>query len=325
MTSVLLSALKSLLSLLKYFLYLLIPVAIAIIILILCLIYHYFKHRYIEHIKPKKRHNNYYFTYKNNNYVIERPYEDNRDKTNILKKIFYEFPKQLTYDYLEQDPNAFGEFGIHIVVGEQGAGKTVTVVYLLRKWQKEYPRLKIYTNMEYKYENGQLEYWQDLLEHPNGIYGKVNVIDEIKTWWSNLESKDVPPEILGEICQQRKQKTATVGTVQVFGELAKPFRSQTHFVYVPRTILGCFTIVFKSKAKYYDMEKNTFKKYCGFFVFVHNKEIREAYDTFKKIQKYKNKEFAVSEYFKPVGEPVAMQRDPQVEKEKAKLFKFGRK
>ncbi len=284
------------------FLKLLIPVFIAIIILILIIAFFYLKYRFVDGIRPKLFKLPYKFKYKGKNYVILMPATRNTKKDGFFKNIFYLFPKQLAYDLINQDPNSFDKFGIHMVVGEQGSGKTMTVAYLLQTWKKKYPLMRIYTNMAYKYEDGELITWKHLLEHNNSIYGIANVIDETKTWWSNKESKDVPPEILGEICQQRKQKKATIGTVQVFSELAKPFRSQCHFIYVPHTIFGCLTIVFKTKAKYYDSENDTFKKYCGFFLFAHTKQLRESYDTYKKIEKYKEVDFDVSSYFDSWGQ-----------------------
>lgn len=235
--------------------------------------------------------------YQEKPYVLERPYADNRKKDSFMKKLFVQFPKQLAYDRLTLDPNAFGEYGIHMVVGDQGSGKSMTVVYLIEEWKRRWPRLKVYTNMGYRYENDSLDYWQQLITRKNGIYGIVNVIDDLKAWWSNRDSKDLPPEVLGEICQQRKQKKAIIGTIQVYSEAPKPLRSQTHFIYVPKTILGCLTIVRITKRQYYDDEKDTFKKYCGTFFFAHTKRLREAYDTYKKIEKYKDIEFSSSPYF----------------------------
>lgn len=261
------SLFNALIAIIKSLSFLIIPILLALIIFIIMCIFFYIKHRFIEGIKPKK-----------SDIPIQK-------KKNIFETIFIDFPKQLTYDILNRDPYAFCEYGIHMVTGEQGSGKTMTVVYLLQEWAKRYPKMKIYTNMAYKYENGPLDHWHELINRKNGKYGIVNVIDEIKAWWSNKESKDVPVEILAEICQQRKQKKALIGTVQVFSELAKPFRSQTHFIYIPKTILGCLTIVRISKAKYYDETTDSFRKYCGFFMFAHTKKLRNAYDTYKKIEK----------------------------------------
>ncbi len=301
---------KALGSVLKFLSFLIIPVVLIFILVVVLCFLHILKFRYIDHMHFKLRMFPIKFKIRGVNYVIDLPRRYRPIRDGILKEIFIKFPRQFAYDYLHQNPNAFSEFGIHMVTGEQGSGKTMTVVYLLQKWRRRYPRLKIFTNMAYKYEDGELISWRDLLSHNNSIYGVVNVIDEIKTWWSNKESKEVPAEMLGEICQQRKQKKATIGTVQVFSELAKPFRSQTHFVYIPKTFFGCLTIVFKSKAKWYDPEKDRFRRYCGFFIFAHTKELREAYDTYKKIEKYKDIEFEHSTLFTYGGGEASKLEDP---------------
>ena len=273
-------------TLFKGFSVLLIPVALFILTLGISLAYFYIKMRFVDGIKP-----------------IENEMPRIR-KTSIFEHIFILFPKQLVHDILHRDPNEFNEYGIHIVTGEQGAGKTMTVVHLLQTWQKKYRKMEVYTNMDYKYEDDSLDTWKQLLERENGKFGIANVIDEIKVWFSNIESKNVPVEVLGEISQQRKQKKAIIGTVQVFSEMAKPFRSQTHFVYVPKTLFGCLTIVKVTKAKYYDKEKDRFRKYTNIFLFAHTKKYREAYDTYLKIEKYKENEFTStsSQYFRTDSE-----------------------
>lgn len=308
--------LKVFLTILKFFIKLSIPIFILIIIFILIYLYNYINFRFVKKIKPKNRKDFIFFEYKNVKYVMEIPYKERKKKTSIFKNIFVLFPKQLAYDYLTVNRNNFREFGIHIVVGAQGSGKTMTVAYLLQEWAKVYPRLKIQTNMAYLHENNELLHWKQLISNNNGIYGYVSVIDEIKTWFSNADSKNVPPEVLSQICQVRKQKKAIIGTVQVFSEMAKAFRSQTHTIYVPKTYLGCLTVVFKTKPQYYNDETDSFKKYTGFFVFAHTKELRESYDTLKTIEKYKNYDFENSVLIDDKGNLVPVAQVPLSNKKK---------
>lgn len=273
------SFLTVLLSILKSFLFLLIPVFIALIVFIIILVFYLIIYQKKYGIKPIKKVS----------VIVKQP--------NFLKKIFIMFPQRLALDYLIQDPNSFSNFGLHCIIGSQGAGKSMTVAYLLMKWKNEYPNLKIYTNMEYKHENAPLTHWKQLITNKNGKYGVVNVIDDLKAWWSNRDSKDLPAEVLAEICQQRKQKKAIVTTIQVFSEAPKAFRSQTHYVYIPKTYLGCLTVVTVSKPEYYDYEKDKFKRSSGRFFFIHTKELRDSYDTFKKIEKYKDIEFSHNSQF----------------------------
>lgn len=223
-----------------------------------------------------------------------KPYYERYKEPNILYKIFLQFPKRLVIDYLEKDPYDFNDYGIVFFVGDQGSGKTIGLVYYFYKLKQIYKELKIQTNFDVKFQDAELTHWKQLIGNDNGAKGVANGIDEFPSWFANLDTKDLPPEILGEICQQRKQRKLLAGTVQVFGKLPKAVREQTKDVYVPKTILGCFTIMFKADPKSYNMDTNKFKKKRYAFCFVHTKELRESYDTYKRITKYKQTKFSRS-------------------------------
>lgn len=200
-----------------------------------------------------------------------------------LKRIFMEFPRQLAFDIINRNPDEFRDYGFNMICGKQGTGKTITLVYLLLRYKKMYPKLKIATNLNYKYEDHPINSWKDIVFKNNGIYGQIDVLDEVQNWFNCNQSKDFPPEMLSEITQQRKQHKMIIGTSQVFNRVSKPIRENTYMLYEPRTIFGCITIV-----KKYDISCTTDgqvdnKKSKGMFFFIHNKEIREAFDTYKKI------------------------------------------
>lgn len=213
-------------------------------------------------------------------------------KPGILKRLLIQFPNRLAKDIYNRDPLEFNEYGLHLFCGEQGSGKTTAVVELIQRWRKRYPEMKVITNMDMKGEDKSITHWRDILEYSNDIYGTAVVIDEIQAWFSSNESRNFPPEMLAEISQQRKQRKAIVGTAQVFSRVAKPIREQTHFIYLPMTLFGCLTIVRKTKREYWDDEKQRFRKYCGIYFFVHTDEIRNAFDTYKKIERYSKAGFS---------------------------------
>jgi hypothetical protein len=214
-----------------------------------------------------------------------------------LKRLFIDFPRQFVHDRLAFDPDAFREFGTYLVCGAKGAGKTLTVVYLLMWYKKMYPKLRIKTNFEYVFEDAPILSYKDVMTGGNGIYGEINVIDEIQNWFSSMQSKDFPPEMLSEIAHERKERKVIIGTTQVFGRVAKPIREQVDLIFKPLTIGGCLTVVLKfkplMKSNCGTVEKMKFR---GLFFFVHNREIRESYDTYRKIEKMAN------EGFKPVDQ-----------------------
>ncbi len=218
-------------------------------------------------------------------------------RESFFKKILVLLPKQFALDFMTRQPDEFNYYGLHMFCGEQGAGKTISVIEFLLFLQSKYPKLKVRTNMYYKYQDSQLYHWKQLIKNDNGIYGQVEVIDELQTWFSSNESKNFPPSMLTEISQQRKQRKMLIGTAQVFGRIAKPIREQVTFVYLPRTYFGCLTIVKMAKASDYDYELNRFKKIIKRYWFVHNEKIRNAYDTFAKIERYKDIGFQENNIF----------------------------
>lgn len=205
-------------------------------------------------------------------------------KDSILKKIYYLLPKRLVLDRFNQNPDSFPMYGLHLVVGEQGSGKTIAVTEMLMRLKNKYPNVKIRTNYNYIYENGQIEDWRSLVHNDNGELGQIEVIDEVQNWFNSLQSKDFPIEMFGEITQQRKQRKMIVGTSQVWGRVAKPLREQCFRVYKPVTFFGALTWVRVFKPDISQDGSIDNLRYLKMYFFVHNDKIRLAFDTYKKIE-----------------------------------------
>lgn len=203
----------------------------------------------------------------------------------IIKRLFWLLPRRLCKDYLTANPDEFKEFGVVFICGEQGSGKSVFLTKMLLDFQHRYPDLKVQTNYNYKHQNEAITHWKDFISRDNGIYGYINVLDEVQNWFNSLASKDFPPEMMTEISQQRKQRKLFLCTSQVFGRVAKPIREQAMFVYEPYTLFGCLTIVRAYKPVFDDTGTLTNKKSRGVQFFIHTDEIREAYDTRLKVEK----------------------------------------
>ena len=55
----------------------------------------------------------------------------------FFKRIVLDFPKQFWLDKINSRPGEFKEYGLHLFCGEQGSGKTTSVVdLLLNRWSK---------------------------------------------------------------------------------------------------------------------------------------------------------------------------------------------
>lgn len=207
-------------------------------------------------------------------------------KEGFFYKLFYKLPRQIVLDNFERDPDFFRYQGCIIFEGRQGMGKTISMIEFARRMQEEYPRAWCTTNLGYTKENTELKDWRMLLNYKNGIYGVIVLIDETQNWFSSKDSKDFPPEMLEIITQNRKNRRTILGTAQNFYLLAKAIRSQATELRRCTTLFGALTIV-RRFSPVLDSEGNVkeYKK-LGWYFFVHDKELRECYDTYKVIKRF---------------------------------------
>lgn len=221
--------------------------------------------RFIKRIKPIKNEKG---TYKEHS---------------IIRRIFVDFPKQFAYDWITLDPNTFKQYGMHLLCGEQGCGKTTLMAYLVRKYKRIYPKLIVRSNFSCSMQDLELTSWEELTLNTNGIYGELDCIDEIQNWFSSMASKNFPPDMLTIITQQRKVRRCILATSQVFTRVAKPIRENTYLMYYPFTLFGCITFVRVYKPILNEDGTLKEKKLRKFFFFVHDQELRTMFDSYKTI------------------------------------------
>ena len=223
-----------------------------------------------------------------------------KTRKSFFKRVYWEFPKMLIHDRFHLDPDEFTESGLHLFVGEQGSGKTISLVHYINQLKAKFPKSQVRTNMFYRYENGRISSWEDLVFINNGTLGQIDVLDEIHQWFNSLESKNFPPEMLSEISQQRKQRKVILGTAQIWQRVAKPIREQVKYVYKPITIAGSLTIVRKYKPIVVDDGSIDDLKLRSIYFFVHDDNIRNSFDTYQKIEAQSLKGY------KPISEQIGL-------------------
>lgn len=213
---------------------------------------------------------------------------------NLFTKLFILVPKQFINDLFDKPKDFFPYQGCVIFEGRQGSGKTISMVKFMRDMQYEFPEAKCTTNLGYTDENKPLKSWTMLVDYKNGFKGVVVAMDELQNWFSSNDSKNFPPEMLGVITQNRKNRRIILGTSQNFYLLAKAIRSQATEVRRCATYLGCLTVVRRFEP-ILDSEGNVVEwKRRGMYCFVHDKELRESYDTWKVIENLKKSGFKES-------------------------------
>ncbi len=205
-------------------------------------------------------------------------------KKSMFRRIFIDTPKQFVDDLFDKESDFFSYQGLIIFEGRQGAGKTISMIEFAMRMQEEYPLAKCITNLGYQYEDDKLKDWRMLMDYKNDKRGVIVVMDELQNWFSSNDSKNFPPEMLSVITQNRKNRRIILGTSQNFYLLAKAIRSQATEVRRCTTLLGCLTIVRRAEP-ILDSEGNVKEwKNRGSYFFVHNKKLRDSYDTYKVIE-----------------------------------------
>ena len=217
-------------------------------------------------------------------------------KHSFLRKLLIDLPRQFTNDLFEKEPDFFRYQGLIIFEGRQGSGKTSSMIQFAREMQEEYPKCKCLSNLNYKKQDIELDHWNKLVDFKNGKYGVIAIMDELQNWFSSNQSRDFPPEMLQTITQNRKNRRIILGTAQNFYLLAKPIRSQCTEVRRCSTLLGCLTIV-RRLEPILDSEGNVAEwKKRGIYFYVHNKDLRDSYDTYHVINSLRNSGFKEQQY-----------------------------
>lgn len=211
---------------------------------------------------------------------------------NFFIQLFYLFPRRFIEDVFTSDADAFPLHGINLIVGTQGKGKTITLVHYIRMLKHLYPGLKVFSNMSMSFSDGKIHSVDDLVSHSDvGKTGKVEVLDECQNWFNSNESRNFPPEMLGEICQQRKEYSLMLMTTQVYNNLVSQIKNQIDMIFNPITLLGCFTIVRVYKVSRDENGNITGQSLHKIYSFVHDDELRNCFNTREKIERLTKKGF----------------------------------
>ena len=130
----------------------------------------------------------------------------------------------------------------------------------------------------------------DLSRYNNGELGVIFLIDEVQLYFNSLESKNINPDVMVQISQQRKQRKHIVCTSQVFGRMAKPLREQFSSVIICKNLLGFLQFNrLVDRDSISDTESTTGTELKGQvkkrFLWLHNPKFYKRYDTYYVIKR----------------------------------------
>ena len=140
-------------------------------------------------------------------------------------------PDVIRENMLKND-SGFPYAGMWIFSGQQGSGKTLLMMHLLKEIHEQYPDAWIVSNISI-YGIPTIPYTgiDDFEKYKNGIDGVIFVIDEIHILFNALESAKMPLSTMQVWAQNRKNRRLILGTSQRFNRVAKGVREQTTWNY----------------------------------------------------------------------------------------------
>lgn len=153
-----------------------------------------------------------------------------------LPKALYFWLRDFYFSVKEKWGSQFDKWGLHVFVGEFGAGKTSTMVYKAYRLAKRYPQLSILTNLQLKhFPKGTkilpLVNFKSIEECPNNC---LVLIDEIGTIFNSrdfMKGSSLPKSLFQHLCQCRKRHVMVYGTTQRWNFLDKQLRDIVASVY----------------------------------------------------------------------------------------------
>lgn len=136
--------------------------------------------------------------------------------------------------------DGFPYAGMWIFSGQQGSGKTLLMMHLVKQIIDQYPSAQIVSNISiFGVPCIPYQGIEDFDKYNNGQDGIIFVIDEIHILFNALESAKMPLSTMQVWAQNRKNRRLILGTSQRFNRVAKGVREQTTWNYeCHRAFLG---------------------------------------------------------------------------------------
>lgn len=201
----------------------------------------------------------------------------------VIVRLLWDAPRRYVDDLYKRQPDFFQPQGLIIFTGRQGNGKTTALMQYAIDLLDTYPKAKCLSNTKFAYQDEKLVHWKQLVDYKNEHKGIVVIMDELQNWFGSNQSRNFPPEMLGVITQNRKNRRVILGTAQNFYLLAKAIRSQCTEIRQCVTFAGVLTIVIKREPIIDNDGDVKDLKYRGMYFFVHSERLRNSYDTWSVV------------------------------------------
>lgn len=186
-----------------------------------------------------------------------------------------------------KDPDEF-PFGIRFYDASQGGGKTLSMVFDAVELKKQYPDMKLISNVNIKnfkdlYLFDTIDELINLLEYSQSWKHTLVIIDEALTYFA--ENGGIDPALMNKITQNRKCRRFILLATQKFKRINNRLRDFSLETVKCSHILNFqINIVRDDTTLHWDKDEMDFigqKKYI--YIFKRNNELYSLFDTFASV------------------------------------------
>lgn len=180
--------------------------------------------------------------------------------------------------------------GTRAYKGFQGSGKTLTMVHDAIEIFNEFENCHLFSNVLINTENPRYHYFNDVegmkqaISFRNGRGGVIVLIDEAHLFFN--KKTGISFDVLTAISQQRKDRRKMLISSQIWEDLDISLRKQVKEIVNCRNFFGKWQIntVHDGEDLHWDkMEGNYVARKIETYIFKHNDELYQKYDTYQKI------------------------------------------
>lgn len=181
--------------------------------------------------------------------------------------------------------------GTRAYKGFQGSGKTLTMVHDAIELYNAFPNSQFFSNVMIKgLDEKRYHYFNDVngmkeaISCKNGRSGVIVLIDEAHLFFN--KKTGISFDVLTAISQQRKDRRKMLISSQIWEDLDISLRKQVKEIVNCRNILRKWQIntIHDGESLHWDKQENAYtanKLYT--YIFKHNDELYQQYDTYQKI------------------------------------------
>lgn len=168
---------------------------------------------------------------------------------------YLSFLRWVLVDFIRVKPRKF--WGVYQFVAMPGQGKTLSMVAQLERNRQRYPDCRIYTNFHYKYEDGRIDHWTDMIRYARECRDAhvpcVLAVDEVHITFDSADWKNFPAEILAILSFNRKYRLQFLCSSQIYERIPKKIRDVANYTVICKNILDMdrlFRCYYYEKADY---------------------------------------------------------------------------